>query len=115
VILPLCSAFVRTHLECSVQAQALQYKEDTEQVQHRAIKMSKGLEQLSYEERLRALGLFPMVKRRLWETLTVGINIGGNEDEQVKLLCSLIGHLKFCPNTREHFTKRVVGVWNRSP
>lgn len=76
---------MRTHLECSVQAQALQYKEDTEQVQHRAIKMSKGLEQLSYEERLRALGLFPMVKRRLWETLTVGINIGGNEDEQVKL------------------------------
>lgn len=76
---------MRTHLECSVQAQALQYKEDTEQVQHRAIKMSKGLEQLSYEERLRALGLFPMVKRRLWETLTVGINTGGNEDEQVKL------------------------------
>lgn len=76
---------MRTHLECSVQAQALQYKEDTEQFQHRAVKMSKGLEQLSYEERLRALGLFPMVKRRLWETLTVGINTGGNEDEQVKL------------------------------
>lgn len=50
--------------------------------------MSKGLEQLMYVERLRALGLLLLAKRRLWETLTMGINIGGNEDKQVQtVLC----------------------------
>lgn len=52
--------------------------------------MSKELEQLMYEERLRALGLLPLAKRRLWNILTMGINIGGNEDEQVKLFSVVI-------------------------
>jgi len=68
VPVPLRFAFVRPHLEYCIQAWGFQYRKDAElleRVQRRAMKMTGELEDLSYKDWLRKLGLFILVKKRL--------------------------------------------------
>ena len=128
VIIRLYKTLVRPHLEYCVQAWCPFLKKDIEtleRVQHRATRMIKGFQSLSYEERLNRCGMTTLEKRRtrgdLIETYKIVTNkvevprdrfftqkqYDGTRGHGMKLFKKRVGRYK-----QHFFSARVVDRWN---
>ncbi|XP_059698166.1 triadin isoform X3 [Haemorhous mexicanus] len=130
VILSLYSALVRPQLEYCVLDWEPEHKKDVgmlEQVQEGVIKLSTGLEHISYEDRLREMGQFSLEKRKLRGYLITvfqylkgackrakgGLFTAACSDRESGFKLKEVG---FSVDIREKvFTVRVVRLWNRLP
>ncbi|KFQ67974.1 hypothetical protein N335_06546, partial [Phaethon lepturus] len=132
-ILPLYSALLRPHLQYCLQLWSPQHRKDMdllERVQRRATKIIRDMEHLSYEDRLRELGLFSLEKRRLWgeEFIAAFQCLKGaykrNGDRLFSRACSdrtrgngfklKEGRFRL-DRSKKLFTMRVVNHWHRLP
>ncbi|KAK4832294.1 hypothetical protein QYF61_021693 [Mycteria americana] len=128
-ILPLYYTLMRLHLKYYIEFWGPQYMDLLERVQRRATKMVRGLENLSYEERLKELGLSSLEKRRLWGDLVVAFQYlkGAYKKDRKRLFTRACcdrtwgnsfkqKEVRFRLDIRKNFfTLRVGKHWNRLP